>query len=151
MSERSQAWLILVLVGAYLVQGFADLPFGVLDDWQVDESYRRWSGLGVVICVALQVVLALLRKRSDAERSRQLRRLHRVLGVVALGALFLHSTSPGYGLLLGLGLLLPAQVVVGAFSPPAGDRRNWRRVHTLLACLLVGATGLHVWMVFAWS
>lgn len=148
---RTEVVVVVGLVLAYLVQGFVEVPWGPLDAWQVEESYRRWSGFALALIIATQVALALLRKTAMAAASRRYRRIHQVLGVLSLFALFLHSTSPGYGLLLGLGVLLPLQVVVGVLSPPAGDRKRWRWLHRGLACLLVGGVLLHVWMVFAWS
>jgi len=148
---RTEVLVVLGLVAAYLIQGFAEVAWGPLDAWQVDESYRRWSGFALTLCILAQVVLALARKTAAADRSRLYRRIHRLLGVGALLGLFLHSSSPGHGLLLGLGVLLPAQVALGVLSPVEGDRRRWRIAHTLLACLLVGGVALHIWMVFAWS
>ncbi|MCP4808467.1 MAG: hypothetical protein GY913_05840 [Proteobacteria bacterium] len=143
--------LIAFAAVAYGVQAALDLSWEPLHTWQHDESFRRWSGLALTLVIAAQVVFALYRRTQDAARARQIRRAHRLVGVLSLIPLYLHATSPGYGLLLVLGALIPAQVLVGALSPAEGPRTRWRLLHGLLATLLLAGTGIHVWMVFAWS
>ncbi len=155
-TERSAPG-ILLLVGLYLVQAVLDVSWGPLDRWQQRELWRRLTGAVLAGLVVGQVWLAWQRCTALAERSRALLRRHRALGVVALGALFVHTTGPGHGYLLVLGLLIPLQVALGALRPAETSARDlehrawWRRLHGGVGAMLLAGLGLHVWIVFAWS
>ncbi len=149
--------LILVAALAYLVQASAGTDWGPLAFWQRDEAYRRWTGLALTLLLGAQWWVALARRAASAERARVLLRTHRRIGALALPGLFVHSTRLGYSYLLVLGLLLVAQVSVGALRPTGADSRAlrlrevWVRIHVALAVLLAVGAGFHVWMVFAYS
>jgi hypothetical protein len=157
MKVEPLAWPALVGAAVYLALAAAGVEWGPLDRWQDEESYQRWSGVALALLIAAQVVMAWRRKSAKAIAARQLLRAHRVLGLLALPVLWLHATAPGHGLLLGLGLLLPCQVMLGGLRPAGSDaaalqlRRWWRAAHGVLAALLVAGTLLHLYLVYAYS
>lgn len=155
-TEPGARW-ILAAVGLYGLQAALDVHWGPLGRLQHDALYRKLSGAVLAAMVLGQLWGVWQRRTADAERSRALRVRHRRLGAASLGALFLHSTHPGYGYLLVFGLLIPAQVGLGALWPaghgePARRLRpRWRALHATLGLTLLTGLGLHLWMVFAWS
>jgi hypothetical protein len=154
--EPGAAW-VLVAVVLYGVQAALGLSWGPLGRLQDVELYRWLSGAVLAGMVLFQVFMAIQRRLSDAERARVLLRRHRLMGAACLGMLFLHTTHPGYGYLLVLGLLIPIQVALGALWPAGhgkreqGLRPRWRMLHGILGLTLVTGLVLHVWMVFAWA
>ncbi len=154
-TEPAAKWILLA-VGLYVAQAAAGLRWGPLGRLQHDDVFRWVSGSLLAAVVLGQLWLAWQRRSADAARARALLARHRQLGVASLGVLFLHATSPGYGYLLVLGLLIPIQVTLGALWPSGpGDQERrlrvpWRLLHATLGLLLLTGLLLHVWMVVAW-
>ena len=155
-TEKGSHWLLLA-VAFYLLQAALEVSWGPLERLQHQELFRRLSGAALAGVVLGQLWLAWKRRTASAAKARSLLRLHRRLGIASLLVLFVHTTHPGYGYLLVLGLLIPLQVVLGALWPAGHASREqalrprWRLLHATLGMTLLTGTILHVWMVFAWS
>ena len=155
-TEKGTRWILLAVI-FYLVQAALEVRWGPLERLQHQELFRRLSGTALAGVVLGQLWLAWKRRSASAARARLLLQQHRRLGLASLLVLFVHTTHPGYGYLLVLGLLIPLQVALGALWPAGHEpqeralRPRWKLLHATLGMTLLTGTLLHVWMVFAWS
>ena len=144
---RSQRWRWrltgIVLVAAYLAQGFFAVPSPWLAALQTLDWYKYATGAGLV--VYLGWLWSVFARRLAGVRGAALRGAvarHEQSAVFAPCLFYLHSVQIGYGYLAVLSGVFLAAVVVGAASPRAlgiKSRRyfaGWLVVHVALAALV---------------
>ena len=90
----------LVLLAAYLAQGLFHWEWPWLTALQEMEDYRRWSGAFLLLFIAAQWVLPVLRIRERVKAASVAYRWHRWIGSFAPLYFYLHASWLGFGYLL---------------------------------------------------
>jgi ferredoxin-NADP reductase len=148
----------LVLLTIYLAQGLFHWEWPWLTALQEVETYRRWSGAFLLLFIASQWALPVLRLRERLAAASVAYRWHRWIGSIAPVFFYLHASWVGFGYLLALGSVYLANVLVGLTDKSLIAQttlrerygRVWLPLHVALACLTVGLTLFHIVVVFAY-
>ena len=151
----------LVLLLLYIAQGIAGWEWPWLDALQAGETYRRWSGGVLLGLIALQWILPVLRvsATSDFRAVKFAYRWHRWAGALSPVVFYAHATWLGFGYLLALASVYLVNVGIGLWDKTLiqdlslRERyvRIWLVPHVALACLTVGLTLFHIYVVFAYQ
>jgi len=158
-SDRRFALAGMALLAAFFLQHLLGLSWGPLSRWQAQESYQRWSGLGLALFMAYQWYFPLLRFQSRLRESARQFQLHKRIGLLAPLVYFFHTTHLGYGFLFFLSGVFFANLALGSASPggishPDTRRRyafSWIIAHVLLSVLTLGLMVLHVYIAFSYQ
>jgi ferredoxin-NADP reductase len=159
-NARSQA-VGLVLLLLYLAQGTFGWDWPWLQSLQTEEGYRRWSGAVLLCFIGFQWALPILRLRetSDFRAVKFAYRWHRWAGALSPVFFYAHASWLGYGYLFALAAVYLSNVGIGLWDKTIiqdialRERyvRIWLVPHVALACLTVGLTLFHLWVVFAYQ
>lgn len=153
-SARNRRWIewgIALFVAAYVLQATFSHGWGPLRDLQATPGWRLASGLGVAAVIAWMWVQSVVRSWTGP-RSAAWLLLHRLGGMAAVSALFLHTARWGHGYLTGLAMVFLGTAMVGILSPAALRIRSpvyqrlWLVLHVVLALVLVAGVAFHVWV-----
>lgn len=158
-ADRRFALAGMVLLAAFFLQHLLGLSWGALSRWQAQESYQRWSGLGLALFMAYQWYFPILRFQSRLKESARQFQLHKRIGLLAPLVYFFHTTHLGYGFLFFLSGVFFANLALGSASPgwisqPELKRRysfSWIIAHVLLSVLTLGLMLRHVYMAFSYQ
>lgn len=142
----------------YLVQGVFGLHWEWLRSLQDVESYRLWSGGVLATFLLVQWLLPGLRISGRFKGAAKVYPWHRWLGALAPLLFYAHAVWLGYGYLVLLAMVFLSNVLVGLWDKTivadlrARDRyaRVWLTVHVTLACLTMGLTLFHIYVVFGY-
>ena len=152
---RLPTYLGGVLFALYLLYHLAPFHWPQLEDWQTEESFRRWSGLALLLYLSVQWWLTLARITPRLGRTRApLLKVHRWVGALTPLAFLAHSSSLGYGYLGVLSVTFLANFLLGLLNVrtlKAGHPRlyvAWYVVHAGASVLITALALLHVWVVF---
>lgn len=146
----------LILVAAFLLQALFQIKWPWLENIQVLESYKRWSGLGLLLYMGGQWILPYLRFNGRFKAAARHYRLHKRQGAFMPLVYYFHSTAFGYGYLLALSSFLFANLVLGFLEPgvaarPAFRQRYsfvWLATHVALSVLIMALVAYHIFVVF---
>ena len=148
--------LVLLVVPAYVAQATLGFGWGPLGALQANATYRLLSGLLLAAVIGWMWVQSLIRS-SARPRSRLWISLHRLGGLLGVGALFLHTTRWGHAYLTALAGVFLGTVLVGILSPASlrsrspGYHRLWLIVHVVLAVVLVAGVAFHLWIGLSYA
>lgn len=124
---------------------------------QSEENYRMWTGLLLLMVILSQWILTYARfvLRKNGDSMRYYVRLHKLVGIYSPVVYFIHSSDPGYGLLLFLTVVFFLNHLIGLMS---GNSPFWVWVfpiwliiHVFLAVTLLSASVYHIYVVFAFK
>ncbi|MBA3532535.1 MAG: cyclic nucleotide-binding domain-containing protein [Ardenticatenales bacterium] len=157
--ERS--WLLLGagLLLAFVVQESLQLKIAWLENLQSMETYKRWSGVGLLGFMAAQWILPYLRLTGQLRLAARHYHLHKRQGMLAPLVYFFHSTGMGYAYLLVLSSVFFANLVLGLLDPDTvvkpEQRKSygfyWLLLHVALSVALVALIGYHIFIVFYYT
>lgn len=138
-----------------LLYHFTPLHWPRLDAWQQQELFRRYTGLALLIYLALQWWLTLVRITPRLGRLHApLLQLHRWVGALTPVFFLLHCPTLGYGFLAVLSISLLANFVLGLLNVRAlraahpGWYLAWFITHAGASVLITALALLHAWIVF---
>lgn len=151
----------LILLLLYVAQGLAGWEWPWMEALQANETYRRWSGGLLLALIALQWTLPILRVSvtKDFRAVKFAYRWHRWAGALSPVLFYAHATWLGFGYLLALASVYLVNVGIGLWDKTLiqdlalRERyvRIWLVPHVALACLTVGLTLFHIYVVFAYQ
>lgn len=141
-----------------MLQAHFSIKWSPLESLQSIDSYKKISGGVLILFLAFQWYLALLRSESrNQEAWRHLDR-HKFIGAIGAPLLFyFHATDYGFGYLKYLSSVYFSLIVVGLFNEETlGIKRMeflgiWTLIHIALAVLLIGLVGYHVYIAFIYE
>ena len=148
----------ILLFIVYLVQEIFSLKFNFLEELQANESYRRWSGLLVLLIIAYQWVLTFVRiKITNPFALERFYTIHTWLGAFTPLFFYIHTTKPGFAYLLFLTLAFYANFLLGMFNLDVIKTRAqwyfqlWMILHVSFSFIITSVTFYHIWIVFYYN
>lgn len=145
----------LFLFAVYILQEILDLKLNFLESLQVQENYKRWSGLAVGLFILFQWLLTFSRVIPKFRKnSNGINNLHRWIGVLSPLLLFFHSTQFGFGYLALFSYLFLGNMLLGTlnidFIKSTKDWffKAWMIVHVALSVTITFLLFFHIGVVF---
>src|SRR5262249_20691167 len=122
-------------------------------------SYRRWSGLGLVLFLAYQWYFPMLRLRGRLAGTARAYRAHKRVGALAPLVYYAHTATLRYGFVMFLSAVFLGNVTLGLANPdgiadPVRKRRyasTWLIVHVALSVVTVALMLLHVYVALTYA
>ena len=153
--QRDRNVLIVgsVLLGAYLLQAALGWEWGWLAELQEVETFKRWSGVGLLAYLLHQWWLSLGRSRGWARAAKRSYRLHQWLGAASPAIFYLHSMHLGYGFLLLLSTVYLGNIAIGLSHRVVHRPKRkllwtpWMVLHVAASLLVTFLALYHVWIV----
>ena len=152
--------LRFVIVGGTLFLLFAlqdvlDLRWEYLRQWQLDQMYRRWSGLGLFLVILSQWVLSLVRVVPRWQgKSRVFYTLHNWVGAFTPLLFYLHAMQLGFAYLFVLSITFFGNFLLGMFNLELLKSRSplvfqgWMILNVAFSLFISLLTVYHIWVVF---
>ena len=144
-----------VFLGAYLLQLFLKVEWLWLNEMQLDENYKRWSGLALGLFIFFQWVLTLSRViKKFRKYSIKVTQLHKWIGAVSPLIFYIHSVKLGYGYLLLLSSIFLSNMLLGNVnldfikSQKEWLFKSWMIVHVTLSVVITFLVLFHIGTVF---
>ena len=149
----------LVLFGFYIFQDLFSIKLGFLESWQLDDSYKTWTGLILFGLILFQWYLSLMRVKKDfnSDKKEFYTNIHKWVGVFLPLAFYIHSTNIGYGILGLLSFVFLLNIGIGFLNTEGNLDKNpkyykwWLASHIILSVAIVAFTLIHIWIVFFYN
>ncbi|WP_298502419.1 hypothetical protein [uncultured Maribacter sp.] len=145
----------VVLLAAYFVQYFLKIEWLALQELQLQENYKRWSGLGVALLIVFQWLLTLSRVvKKFRQSAMKMVVLHKWMGALSPVLFYIHSTKLGFGYLALLSYLFFANALLGYINldviKSKGDLlfKGWMIFHVAFSIIISILMCFHITMVF---
>lgn len=157
MTNRSTSLLYLgiTLFTLYILQYALGLKWEWLYQLQLDESYKRWSGLFISIFIVFQWILTIVRV-SKKLRVHVLKftTLHKWIGVISPIFFYFHALEFGYGYLALLSYIFFINMLLGTInldvikSQKNWIFQSWMITHVAFSIVITFLMIFHVGVVF---
>lgn len=160
MNKRNTFYLYIgiVLFVLFIVQDLAHLKFSFLENLQMNESYKRWSGLGLLSLIAYQWAFTLIRITvKNPLKVESFYKIHTWLGAFSPLFFYVHSTQFGFAYLFLLSLMFYANFTIGLINMDVLKQKArwffqaWMIAHVSLSITITGLSLYHVWIVFYYN
>lgn len=156
MNKKLYIIIGYALLCCYLLQEILDLRWQVLVALQREETYKRWSGLLLLMVIATQWTLTIARANKTLEVATLTRfySVHKWLGAFSPLFFYLHSMQLGFMYLFFLSITFFANLVLGFTNLelikkyPKWVFQLWMIFHVGLSVLITSLTLYHVVVVF---
>jgi ferredoxin-NADP reductase len=153
--SKKYAYIAILLFLAFFAQELFNWKLSGLEALQDNENYKIYSGLGLVVYIVSQFVMAYNRKCETPHVPASRYRQHKLRGAFAPLVFFIHSTQLGGAYLLLLSSVYFANFLVGIFNhehiKQAAQRiryfKLWLPIHISLSLLLLSLVGFHIYIV----
>ncbi len=143
------------LLICYIIQ----YAFVIRWDWmytlQLDEMYKRWSGVAVAIFILLQWLLTLTRVvKRWRKYAMKLVSFHKWLGAFSPILFYIHAMEFGFGYLALLSYLFFANMLLGTVNLDIVKSKkdwvfqSWMIVHVAFSVLITFILFFHIGVVF---
>lgn len=156
--DKSLIQLGVFLFALYLLQEIFQIKIPALEDLQTDETYKRWSGGFVFLCMLYQWKLPFYRWMNPEKIiSQNETASHKTTGVLSPLIYYVHSTSIGYGYLAFLSIAYLSNTALGLLNSrqkSAGNRALsdlWLVGHIVLSLILFALIPYHIYIAFAYN
>ncbi len=144
-----------ILLVAYVVQHLFDLKWQWLYELQLEESYKRWSGLAVALFIAFQWLLTLTRVwKRIRHYSVKFTKWHKWIGAFSPILFYIHAMEFGYGYLALLSYLFFANMLLGVVNlDTIKSHKNWifqswMITHVAFSIIITFLMVFHIGVVF---
>jgi len=155
MTDRLAKIIGYGLLLAFLLQYLLAVPFPYLHELQVQEGYRRWSGLFLLTYIIFQWFLTLARiRKPHGKSSNRLLQIHKWTGAFMPLCFYLHAHDLGFGYLMILAITFFFTFFLGLLNTAVirswGQTafRLWYVTHILGTVVITVLSFLHIWVVF---
>ncbi|WP_344927534.1 hypothetical protein [Aquimarina addita] len=145
----------LGLFTAYILQYILDLKWQWLYNLQLDEEYKRWSGVFVGIFILFQWILTLTRVSKKLRKHTMLfTRLHKWIGIISPLFFYIHAMEFGYGYLALLSYIFFINMILGTInldilkSKKEWVFQSWMITHVALSIVITFLAIFHIGIVF---
>ena len=151
-------YLGLFLFLTFLIQDFFGFKIPALENLQAQENFRIYSGLFVLLFIAMQFVRPYNKASERPHLDTQTYKGHKLRGVFAPLIFFIHSSSFGFGYLFFLSSLYFSNFLLGIFDHEqfknAKKRvkyyKKWLPLHIILSIFTVSMMVVHIYIVGAY-
>ncbi len=145
----------LTLFALFVLQDLFQWKLVFLQEWQQDELYRRWSGLGLSLIILFQWTLSLVRSRPKWEElSLKFYNIHNWVGAFTPLLFYIHTTQTGFAYLFVLSITFFGNFLLGTFNLDVIKAKStlvfqaWMILHVAASFFITFLTIYHVWIVF---
>jgi methionine sulfoxide reductase heme-binding subunit len=152
--KKGYLYIGLFLFFCYLIQGVFDLRWNYLWQLQLNESFKRWSGAGLFIFIAMQWLLTLFRVRKWEATAMKAMKVHRWMGAFSPLVFYIHSMEAGFGYLMMLTFTFFANMLLGFFHVTVVKVKanwylqGWMIFHVAFSLFVSMLAIYHIWIVF---
>ncbi|AXT55905.1 hypothetical protein D1815_09130 [Aquimarina sp. AD1] len=155
--KKSYSFLFIgfSLLVLYLLQFFLDLKWQWLYELQLNEEYKRWSGVFIGIFILFQWILSVTRiSKKLRKHTVRFTILHKWIGVLSPIFFYIHALEFGYGYLALLSYIFFINMVLGTVnldiikSKKEWIFQSWMIVHVLLSVVISFLVVFHIGVVF---
>jgi len=148
-------YLGLALFMAFVMQDVAQLKMAWLENLQINETYKIYSGLFVVLYMISQFVMSYNKSCEAPHASAATYQQHKFMGALAPLVFYVHSTQFGVAYLLMLSLVYFGNFLLGLFNherikePIKRIRyfKYWLPTHIVFSVLSLALIGFHIFVV----
>ncbi|MBQ4821070.1 hypothetical protein J8M14_13445 [Aquimarina sp. MMG016] len=149
-----------VLVGsilflAYILQYILNIRWNTLYDLQLDENYKRWSGVFVSAFIIFQWALTIIRISKKLRKyALQFTYIHKWIGILSPVFFYLHAMKFGYGYLALLSYIFFINMILGTInldiikSTKNWIFQSWMITHVALSFVITFLVLFHIGVVF---
>ncbi len=156
IQEKSFVILGSVLLLAYIGQYAFSIRWESLYQLQqLNESYKRWSGVFVATFILFQWALTIIRiSKKLRSYNTRLTILHKWIGVLSPIFFYIHAMEFGYGYLAFLSYIFFINMLLGTINLDIIKSKKewifqaWMIIHVLLSVLITSITIFHIGVVF---
>ena len=155
LSKNIASLVGLILLLAYAVQLLFNVEWHWLSNLQVDEMYKRWSGLLLAVFILFQWALSLTRTvKKWKPYAMKMQNAHKWLGAISPFLFYIHSANMGYGYLLLLSYIFFANTLLGYINLDVIKNnsdalfKGWMIAHVALSLVVSIMMVFHIIMVF---
>ncbi len=149
----------ITLFTFYILQFLLSLKWSFLENLQEIESYKKWSGLVLIIFILSQWYLSIMRmnKEFNAEKKEKYTNLHKWIGVLLPIVFYFHSTEFGFGVLMLLSLVFLINIAIGFVNTYDLLEKHpkffnvWLVGHVFLSVAVLVFSAVHVWLVYLYN
>lgn len=155
--KKSYSFLFIgfSLLVLYLLQFFLDLKWQWLYELQLNEEYKRWSGVFIAIFILFQWILSVTRiSKKLRKHTVRFTILHKWIGVLSPIFFYIHALEFGYGYLALLSYIFFINMILGTVnldiikSKKEWIFQSWMIVHVLLSVVISFLVVFHIGVVF---
>ncbi|MGB1017553.1 MAG: hypothetical protein ACPGVH_00660 [Chitinophagales bacterium] len=155
--KRNTLGIILFIL--YFIQYFFELKLDFLEQLQLDQSYKRWSGLFLFSLILAQWFLSI-KRLSKSQSSISIAfyiDIHKWIGIFLPLAFYIHSTEIGYAILLLLSIVFFINVAMAFINTKDWLEKYpqyfnvWLIFHIFLSVFVLFISIVHIWQVFFYS
>ncbi len=139
----------------YILQYVLNLKWQWLYDLQLDEDYKRWSGVVVGIFILFQWILTLTRIiKKWRKHAIKFTTWHKWIGIISPVLFYFHAMEFGYGYLALLSYIFFANMVLGTVnldiikSQKNWIFQSWMITHVALSIVITFIVVFHIGVVF---
>ena len=155
--KKSYSFLFLgsCLFLLYILQYLLDLKWQWLYNLQLDEGYKRWSGVFIGTFLLFQWILTMTRIiKKWRKHSIRFTKLHKWIGVISPVFFYIHALEFGYGYLCLLSYIFFINMILGTFnldnikSQKEWIFKSWMISHVVLSIVITSLAIFHIGVVF---
>jgi len=143
----------------YFLQDLLNIKIEYIENLQSIESYKKWSGLVLLLLILWQWVVSLNRTNKLLKNTTKEKfiEIHKWIGLLLPIAFYMHSSNFGFGILLLLSIVFFVNILLGIInSENILDKKPkfyniWLMLHIVLSVLIVALSINHLWQVFYYN
>lgn len=145
----------VILFLLYILQYTLELRWQWLYNIQIEEGYKRWSGLLLGLFILWQWVLTIVRiSKKIRHYSNKFTKIHKYLGVFSPVLFYFHAMEFGYGYLALLSYIFFVNMILGTInldiikSTKDWIFRWWMIAHVAFSVMITFISIFHIGVVF---
>lgn len=143
---------------AYCMQEVFELRWEYLLALQLGESFKRWSGLALLIYILLQWSLTVFRSKKKWEVYAPLiMDIHKWMGALSPLVFYIHSMKLGYAYLFALSITYFTNIFLGFVHTDTIKTKaywyfqSWMIAHVAFSLVISMLALYHIWIVFYYN
>lgn len=145
----------ITLLVLYILQDLFNWRWEWLYNLQLNESYKRWSGVFLMVFILFQWLLTLTRVITRFKHiSFQLTGYHKKIGALSPLFFYVHAMEFGYGYLFMLSIIFFTNMLLGVVnldiikSHKNWVFQSWMIIHVALSVIITAIMLFHIGVVF---
>lgn len=155
--NKSGSFILIgsILFLVYILQYILNLRWVALYDLQLNENYKRWSGVFVSAFILFQWILTFTRISKRLRKyAMQFTYIHKWVGILSPIFFYLHAMEFGYGYLALLSYIFFINMILGTInldiikSTKNWIFQSWMITHVALSLFISFLVLFHIGVVF---
>jgi hypothetical protein len=148
----------LVFFLLYILQEVLNIRWQYLNALQLEETFKRWSGLCLLIFIMLQWSLTIFRIKKHLEpHAPSIMNVHKWMGSFSPLIFYIHSMEFGFAYLFLLSIAFFSNVLLGFLHVDVIKTKaywyfqGWMIAHVAFSLLITLLALFHIWIVFYYT